>query len=164
MILLGYRNMLSDIKIRALLQKYQIRYVTKKMEEGGFIFIEIESENLIRRNLCCFGKREELAGLQRSIERYTEVFIKNRMKKTLTLLLSDVQFWIELIKKFVGQFGDMAIRRQYEDVSNVDHGKFYVSVNDLNESHLLSIEINQTMVVTRTQDSETCKNNSVKDK
>ena len=141
--------MLSDIEISEFLKKHQIRYITKIVEGKGIIFAEIESKNLVQRGLCCFGKRNELIGLQRSMETYAKVSIKNRIRETADLILSDVQFWIEFIKNFVERYDDIALRRQYNDVPNIEHGNFYVSLNKLNTDHLLSIEVNQTMIVTR---------------
>ncbi len=127
-------------------------------------FFEVETENLAKNGLCCFGESfdfnqnyeilETLVGdggyLYRLTDKgfeKTERTERSVTERSIRLYEEDIAFWLSFIQDFTQKYGKLMVMRYYDDIS-VPYTTISLSADKINREHLLNIDNNQGLLVT----------------
>ena len=140
-------------RLEKVLQWHSVTVEGSDIRQNKYSFAEIDSENLIRRNLCCFGRHWLVHYSPQSLEQHieqlkiissmTDVQRENLAKAeiiheeyTKRWQLFDAEWWLACIRTLVDEFDTMGILytfgKKLSDFSSVlSKPKHTVSVQEL---------------------------------
>lgn len=155
MVCIGFLEEYNYQEILQYLKEQQITFIQDIGVMNNYQYIEIETQALSEKGLCCWGEYNEAYynlskddyiptdensnnGIYEQIQR---IIVRNKR-----LLKEDGDFWIALAQKFVLKYGSIAYYRYYEDM-NTPATVVYVELNALTYDNLLNIEPNQILMI-----------------
>ena len=126
-------------------------------------FFEIETENLAKNGLCCFGNGIELNNQRRGLEELPDanaplyILTENGFEKTnetvgysykrvIRLYEEDIAFWLSFIREFTQKYGKLMVMSYYDDVS-VPSTTISLSADKITQEDLLNIDVNQGLLI-----------------
>lgn len=158
MVKIGYLNSYKLNDIVYFLNRQNVSFVKECELDGNIQFIEIETENLNFKGICCLGKTIYTYQDINLIEKYYKSLdlkrhpismkaMKEIHKREKRLFTYDAKRWIKFLKKFVSKYDMIILYRYYPDMHEIDNGvKFSIS-KKLRRSHLLNLSPNQKLII-----------------
>lgn len=125
MVYLAWESDIAMERLEKVLQWHSVTVEGQAIQQNHFSFAEIHSENLVRRDLCCFGKsglvyyKENLPGRIQTFQSMTS--LSNRQKEDIIRCdviqlendkrwqLFDAEWWLACMRTLVDEFDTMGL-------------------------------------------------------
>ena len=170
---LAWESNIDVERLEKALQWHHVTVVKPTMQQGNLSLMEIGSENLLRRNLCCFGRHRIVYAPPKSLQQYMEElqintsmsdaqreevanahFINAAYRKRWQRF--DAEWWLACMKTLVDEFENMGIfytfGEELEEFTTVlSKPKQTVCIQDMSADTLFYLPERTILEVTKTR-------------